>query len=133
MNTENNIPRVSCQYHLEKINKDHGYHFFDENTMRGFCSKIYPEMYQYGKYVVFLSSERARIMNRPRHYTVRVMDVTTGSVGDYVAKELHETTGMPEDWLPRFGFDYYSSRNGQLNFYHTIKEFLKQKQNERPE
>lgn len=133
MNTESNIPRVSHPYYLKKINQEHGYSFFNDNEMRAFSSKVYSEMYQYGKYVIFNTSEKDRIMNRPRHYTVRVMDVTTGSVADYVAKELHETTGMPEDWLPRFGFDYYSSRNGQLNFYYTIKEFLKQKQNERPE
>lgn len=128
MNTESNIPRVSHPYHLKKINQEHGYSFFNDNEMRAFSSKVYSEMYQYGKYVIFNTSEKDRIMNRPRHYTVRVMDVTTGSVADYVAKELHETTGMPEDWLPRFGFDYYSSRNGQLNFYYTIKEFLKSKQ-----
>jgi hypothetical protein len=67
--------------HVKRANADHGYHFFEPDTMRFFASRIAPGVIA-GR--IFISSEQFRPFAGPadpRRWTVRVMH-DDGQVGE---------------------------------------------------
>lgn len=72
---------------VERINRQHGYHFFDAATMKSFNSKIESEVYDN---LCFVTSERDKGFWREGHkcaawdgkrrYTVRVFNPATGEI-----------------------------------------------------
>lgn len=66
-------------YRVKAANTNAGQHFFDKDTMRFFNSKVAPEAYtKDGKTAYFITSEQHG--NESRKYTVRKMDMETGSI-----------------------------------------------------
>jgi hypothetical protein len=68
---------------LEKINDRHGKHFFDKSSMRFFDSRAAQTGYIIGDKAFFVTSEQfhgSDGYSGERQYSVRVMDMNTGSV-----------------------------------------------------
>jgi hypothetical protein len=70
--------KLSEIYTIERLkayNQAQGYHFFDNDTMRFFKSKIYLPILHTDKGLVYVTSEKHG-QGYPRLYTVRIMDET---------------------------------------------------------
>lgn len=68
---------------IERINRDHGQHFFDSDTKRFFRSKILPTAYQGPGGIFFVTSEQFVASDgtkAARQYTVRRFDPETGNI-----------------------------------------------------
>src|SRR6266542_1306388 len=67
---------------IKAKNREAGQHFFDGSTMRFFRSRVEPQTFE-GKGGVFLVASEQFVMGddaRPREWTVRSFDPTTGDV-----------------------------------------------------
>ena len=72
---------------VKRHNRQKGYHFFDDDTLQFFNSKIESELIG-DKY--FITSERMEL-SRPKLFTVRVYDWGTGRVNKVGRFQEHKT------------------------------------------
>lgn len=59
---------------LKQKNKAAGHYFFSPATIKGFNSIVYPGLITECGLIVFVTSERDKYSNKPRMYTVRLMN-----------------------------------------------------------
>ena len=72
---------------VKRHNKAQGFHFFDNDTLQFFNSRLESQLIG-DKY--FVTSERMELF-RPKLYTVRVYDWSTGKVGKLGRFQQHKT------------------------------------------
>lgn len=80
-------PQKMTVTEIKQINREKGCHFFDRDTMRFFCSRVHGPGYRFGESrVLFVTSEQFvddwNGYSEPRKYTVRIMDLDTGTVDE---------------------------------------------------
>lgn len=65
---------------VKQVDRDHKNHFFDADTIRFFNSRVSDRAYKVGDKAYFITSERSKIGNQPRKWSIRVIDLTTGNI-----------------------------------------------------
>ena len=63
---------------IKELNREKGLYFFSLNTMRFFKSRVGRNAYKVGDKAYFITSEQYE--SNPRKWTIRVADLTTGSI-----------------------------------------------------
>lgn len=80
---------------IKAVNRAHGCHFFDRDTMHFFRSKVHGAGYVHGDRVLFVTSEQfvneRSDFREPRKYTVRIMSLETGDVDKIGTFQGHAT------------------------------------------
>lgn len=96
---------------IKRASYDAGYHFFDEDTMRYFKSRVLDDIFGGN---VFITSEKKS--DDPRHYTIRQMqkDASIETIGEY---DQFNTAAVAKKYAQRFadGETFITVSMGSVN------------------
>ena len=96
----NSLPTHRAIYQIKAHNQNNGYYFFNENTMRGFKSRIHSDVYGG---CVFVTSEKNSSwrFDHPRAYTVRMItdngDIKT--IGEFQGFDTRYSAHAHAKWV----------------------------------
>ncbi len=94
------LPTHRAIYQIKAHNQNNGYYFFNENTMRGFRSRVHSDVYGG---CVFVTSEKHVTWRTeyPRAYTVRIITINGDikTIGEFQGFDTRYSAHAHAKWV----------------------------------
>ena len=94
------LPNHRAIYQIRAHNQNNGYYFFNENTMRGFKSRVHSDVYGG---CVFVTSEKNSSwrFDHPRAYTVRMIteNGSIETIGEFQGFDTRYSAHAHAKWV----------------------------------